>query len=317
MSAPEPDRMPRASRRRGLLLTRPWLLAALGVLAAMAACILLGLWQFHRYEERSARADRIEANYAAPPVPLTQVLPDPTSGLPTSAQWRTVEVTGEYVTDPEHVLYVRNRTFHGEVGFAQLVPLRTPGGTIMVARGWLPTAATKSTPLSPPDPPDGERTVVLRLRPTEPVLPDRRNPPGQIQSIAAEEFAPLEADLGPLFTGAYGELASEDPDPGQGLTAFERPDTSLGPHLSYAVQWWAFALFFPAAWVVRARRALSEQPDADPVRAATAPPAGTATGSRTTARAGADRPRPTGAPARRRRSRDEEEEDALVENRHR
>lgn len=317
MSAPVLDGAPRAPRRRVLLLTRPWLLAALGVLAAMAACILLGLWQFHRYEERSARADRIEANYAAPPVPLGQVLPDPTSGLATAAQWRTVEVTGEYVTDPEHVLYVRNRTFHGEVGFAQLVPLRTAGGTIMVARGWLPTSATQSTPLDPPDPPDGERTVVLRLRPTEPVLPDRRNPPGQIQSIAAEEFAPLEADLGPLYTGAYGELASEDPDPGQGLTAFERPDTSLGPHLSYAVQWWAFALFFPVAWAVRARRALSDELDADPVRAGSAPTAGPATTSRPVDRARTGRPRPTGARSPRRRSPDEEEEDALVENRHR
>lgn len=299
-----------------LLLSRPWVLAAIGVLLAMAACILLGLWQLHRHEAKVERAERVDTNYSAAPVPLDSVLPAPDAPLPATDQWRTVEVTGSYDTRPEHVLYVRNRPYHGEVGFAQLVPFRTSHGTIMVARGWLPMAATGSRPQSPPPPPGGERTVVLHLRPTEPVLEDRTSPPGQIQSIAPAEFAPVAAGLGPLYVGAYGQLVSESPDPGQDLTPFERPDTSLGPHLSYAVQWWVFALFFPVAWVVRARTALRdqerEQPggeDAPGRHSAGRDAPGEVEAVRPPWRGHAQVPR-----AVRRRSQDEEEEDALVDS---
>ncbi|MGQ4497135.1 SURF1 family protein, partial [Dermabacteraceae bacterium P13101] len=65
-----------------------------------------------------------------------------------------------------------------------------------------------------------------------------------------------------------------------------KPDTSLGPHLSYAFQWWIFALFFPGALIYAGRRNLQEQ-SAAPV---------------------APRPKP-----RSQRRRDEDEEDAILD----
>lgn len=275
-----------------VLATRSWALAALGVVAAVVTCVMLGLWQFHRFEAKSARADLIEHNYSAPPVALTDVLPASDSPLAADDGWRTVRLTGEYCTAPECILYARNRPFNGEVGFAQLVPFRTDDGTVMVARGWVPTQSASSAPADPPEVPTGQRTIVVRLRPMEPVLAGRTNPPGQVQSIAIEELAAVEPTAGTLHRGAYGELASEDPAPADAPTPFPRPDTSLGPHLSYAVQWWAFALFFPIAWAVRARRAVLDEIE---VRR----------------RGGAAQPvRARRAPAR---SRDEEEEDALLD----
>src|SRR5699024_3730376 len=53
-----------------------------------------------------------------------------------------------------------------------------------------------------------------------------------------------------LVTGAYGELVSEEPS-AERPAALPSPDTSLGPHLSYAFQWWVFALFFPGALIYR------------------------------------------------------------------
>lgn len=258
-------------RARDVLATRSWALAALGVVAAMIACVLLGIWQFHRFEAKSARADLIDRNYSASPTTLDALLPRPDSVLPAQDAWRTVRLTGEYCTDPDCILYARNRPYNGEVGFAQLVPFRTADGTMMVARGWVPMKETGSAPDSPPSVPTGRRTIVVRVRPTEPVLKDRTNPPGQIQSIAPEEFVPREREQPGLRTGAYGEMVSEDPAASPRPTAFPRPDTSLGPHLSYAFQWWVFALFFPVAWIVRARRAVLDAQAPDPGSVASGP----------------------------------------------
>ena len=77
-----------------------------------------------------------------------------------------------------------------------------------------------------------------------------------------------------LVAQAYGELAAEDPA-GPRPAALPSPDTSLGPHLSYAFQWWIFALFFPGALIYRTRRlfqdvAEDERRQQDPERAETA-----------------------------------------------
>src|SRR5699024_567376 len=60
-----------------------------------------------------------------------------------------------------------------------------------------------------------------------------------------------------VVTGAFGELAAEEPAVDR-PAALPSPDTSLGPHLSYAFQWWVFALFFPGALVYRTRRQLQD-----------------------------------------------------------
>lgn len=247
---------PRGVLRR-TLGTREWALAALGVVVAMIACALLGLWQFHRYEAKSERKALVESNYSAPAVALGDVLPAPSTDLATEDQWRTVSIRGEYCTDPECVLYVRNRPLGGQVGFLQLVPFRTDAGTLLVVRGWVTGQETASAPQSPPPPPSGQETLVVRMHPDEPVLTDRTNPPGQIQSIAPQEVQGIVPGLDRVYTGGYGELVSETPSgDSTGLRSLEKPDTGLGPHLSYAFQWWALGLFFPVAWVVRGRRAV-------------------------------------------------------------
>ncbi len=303
-----------------VLLDRQWLLAALGVVVAIIACVLLGLWQFGRYETKSARADLIAANYDAEPAALDQLLASPSSALPAEEQWRTAELTGRYCTDPACVLYVRNRPYNGQTGFFQLVPFRTDEGTLLVVRGWVPTEETQSLPLDPPPAPTGDERIVVRMRPAEPVLADRTNPAGQIQSVSPELAAEQVPGLTGLYTGAYGELVSEDPS-APVPTHPEKPDTSLGPHLSYAVQWWLFALFFPVALVIRARRAVLEaredesgtdtgsREDGPSARAATAVP-------RAARSSRAARPVPTAVrTAPRRRSQDEEDEDALLDDR--
>ena len=62
-------------------------------------------------------------------------------------------------------------------------------------------------------------------------------------------------DPTPAFR-AYGALVDEDPAPERPLGALPRPSTDPGSHLSYALQWWTFALGSLVGFSILARREL-------------------------------------------------------------
>src|SRR5690606_41665163 len=57
----------------------------------------------------------------------------------------------------------------------------------------------------------------------------------------------------PVYTGAYGLLASEDPAPASAPATTVKPEPDEGPHLSYALQWYVFAIigFVGLGWALR------------------------------------------------------------------
>lgn len=245
-----------------LLLERGWLFAVVGAIALSVVFTLLGRWQYGRHETKVARNERIEANYDAAPVPLAEVLSTPADPPAPGEQWTPVSVTGEYLTD--RTVLVRNRPFDGVYGFEVLVPLRVldgsgdgagwgasdspSGDVLLVDRGWVPNGPTGAAPDRVPDPPRGRVELVARLRPSEPGL-DRTPPAGQQLRIDLPRIArQLGEPLGERLYQAYGVLdqetpaAADDETPGGGVLRLPRPDEDLGPHLAYAVQWWAFAL---------------------------------------------------------------------------
>lgn len=299
--------MTRRSARRRVLLSRETLLGLLLVLLASAICVALGFWQFGRFEGKRDAAATIEANYSAPPVPMAEVLQTPDAPLPATQEWTPVELQGSYCTDPGCVLYVRNRQLGGDVGFWQLVPFTTDdGSTLLVNRGWVTSQGQRSAPADPAPVPEGELGLTVRLRPAEPVL-DREIPEGQVHSVNPPQIEGLlPATGGEMIRHAYGDLVTEDPSSPR-PAELPDPDTSLGPHLSYSVQWWIFALFFPGALIYRTRRAIQDLDAEDADADADGDPAGTHP-RRTTDH------RPQRQAHSRRRGRDEEEEDALIDH---
>jgi cytochrome oxidase assembly protein ShyY1 len=269
----------RSSRRR-ILLSRDTLLGLVVVLLLAAVCVSLGMWQYGRFEDKRDRAAVIETNYDAAPVPLAEALPETDAPLPAAREWTPVQLQGSYCTEPGCVVYVRNRQLSGEVGFWQLVPFRAEDGvTLLVVRGWVPEDSAASTPADPPAVPSGELTVTARLRTAEPVL-DRVPPEGQAHSVNPPQIAELLGlDGAELVTGAFGELSAEEPE-AERPHALPAPETGLGPHLSYAFQWWIFALFFPGALVFRLRRQFqdlaADEAEARAVAEELGGPAGTA-----------------------------------------
>ncbi|MET4538911.1 cytochrome oxidase assembly protein ShyY1 [Arthrobacter bambusae] len=202
------------------------------------ACVFLGRWQMDRRAETLAEINRVVSNYSATPVPFAEIK-DQFNTLDPEREWTQVQLRGSYDLEGQRV--VRNRPLNGQPGYDVVVPFRlTTGEAVVIDRGWLPIG--NNTPGRPdvvPDPPTGQVTVVARLKPAEPKL-DRGAVDGQLASIDLAGFA---SELPyPIATGAYGQLASEDPAVQPMPTPFPKPATEEGTHLSYSLQWFAFGV---------------------------------------------------------------------------
>jgi cytochrome oxidase assembly protein ShyY1 len=192
-------------------------------------------------------------------------------------EWTQVELRGSYDLDGQRV--VRNRPLNGQPGYDVVVPFRLiTGEAVVIDRGWLPIG--NNTPGRPdvvPAPPKGEVTVVARLKPSEPKL-DRGAVDGQLASIDLASFA-NELPY-PIATGAYGQLASEDPAVQPMPTPFPKPATEEGTHLSYSLQWFAFGVLMFIGFGYAARQqarnaaidAEEDERDVEEIIAANAPP---------------------------------------------
>lgn len=231
-----------------LALTRRWLgILAMTVVFAVA-CIALGQWQFARRAEAQAAIALLNANYDQTPRDVSAVLGSTTND-DESLKWTPVTLTGRYL--PDRVVYVRTRFSAAGVGFEQLVPFLDDSGFVLIVnRGWVPADDSNSNPVEPPAIPRIPLTVVARLMPTEPVIPGRDAPTGQIATIHVPTLASTLNN--PTFEAWYARVDSEDPETVTGAE-WSRPVLDEGPHLSYALQWYVFAAmgFFGYGWALR------------------------------------------------------------------
>ncbi|MGR6913531.1 SURF1 family cytochrome oxidase biogenesis protein [[Actinomadura] parvosata] len=243
------------------LLTPRWLALHVVVLLVIPAFVLLGRWQFGRFEERSANSERVTANIEAAPVPLER-LASPGQQVKEDDRFRRVTVAGTY--DTSHQLVVRRRPQEGHNGYYVLTPLVTGAGTaVIVNRGWVPAGATADAAPEVPAPPAGQVTVTGRLRPSETEansgITDRPGlPPGQVLLIDA---AKIGQGLPYRLVGGYVELTEQQPKPAAAPAPVPEPDVGAGGglNLAYGVQWWLFIGIAIAGWVLLIRRELAER----------------------------------------------------------
>jgi cytochrome oxidase assembly protein ShyY1 len=255
---------PRTTRGALLRDRRVWALGFL-VLLVVPAFLLLSRWQLHRLDERRAENTLISDHADAAPVPVAAAMTagsDPNS-LTAEQEWRDITATGRY--DPAGQQLVRRRPLNGENGYWVMTPLVLSDGSVLaVNRGWVGAGQDATTNPEVPPAPSGEVTVVGRLRLSQdaPARPADL-PTGQVTDL---DVRAVPAS-GPVFPG-YLELVTSDPpetgDPA--LTPIPLPELDDGPHLSYAIQWVAFAVIAIGGFVFIVRgeaRRLGEEGAAD------------------------------------------------------
>lgn len=234
---------------------------ALIVVALVALCVVAGRWQYGRYVTRADAIAEFEANHSAPVAAVEDVaraedLPESaapaTPSLPSGAAWRTVTVTGTIV--PGSVVELRNRAVESAAALQYLAWVDlVDGGSVLVNLGWAPasladaTAQALTTAL-----PRGTVTFEGTLRDFE--ADDGRRDDGATRITPAQVSVPAGAIV-PGYVIAEADCATLCGDAGP-LGEVPLPTLSLGPHLSYAWQWWAFAALVPVGAVLLTRRDL-------------------------------------------------------------
>ena len=213
------------------------------VLAVFIVLIYLGLWQLRRLEQRRALNQEVMDGLNQPPMTL--------SGNPVESEalhLRRVSVTGTFENEESVVL--RGRSYQGQPGAELLVPLRIKNSeqAVLVNRGWVPLQIATSEDLKGYAL-EGEVMVEgvayrSQPRPDGFLVPTDPTPqPGKrleawfrvdidrIQQQVAEPLLPVF-----IRQSAASAKATEPPLPQP------EPELDEGPHLGYAVQWFAFAL---------------------------------------------------------------------------
>jgi surfeit locus 1 family protein len=212
-----------------------------GITLVLAAVFVrLGVWQLSRDRERRAANAAAMATRALPPLNLDD--PAQTAGLAPSAMTnRRVIATGRY--DHAADVVIRGQSEGGVPGVRIVTPLRPLGSdsAILVQRGYVTSGDARRVDLAPLR--EGGVLTVSGLA------------FGLADSGAAGE--PLEED-GQLTWRRLdlAALRARLPYPVRGYVILQTPDSSLpklprrdsapqlsnGPHLSYAIQWFAFGV---------------------------------------------------------------------------
>jgi len=188
----------------------------LGVVAILVAtvCVLLGRWQLNRLVQRRARNSVLAARLALPPLPVRRDI------AADSARQRRVVAQGVYDFSAERTW--PGRSFQGTPGVALITPLRlADGSAVLVDRGWVPS-------------PDAFHVAhtLYREPDTVTVTGIALIPPRGRGDVDVAGYLPFVV-----------QLETPEPPPNRGLPRrWPTPTFDDGPHLSYAIQWFSFAL---------------------------------------------------------------------------
>jgi surfeit locus 1 family protein len=230
-------------------------------LVVVATCIRLGFWQLDRLAGRKDANAGIAVAEATPPRPLPELLA--TAPDPTSLRYRPAIVTGTY--DPAHevLLYGRSSTT-GVSGDQVLTPLRLDDGTaIVVDRGWIPIDQTVPV-TGDAAAPSGSVEVTGVLFPADAI--STGSDATSAERITTVDLGRVGAGLPYPILPVYLLLQHQDPAQAGPLPEPPPlPPLTNGPHLSYAVQWYAFAAIAVIGFVVLVRRDRRERAAPSPL----------------------------------------------------
>lgn len=253
------------------------------VVTGVVVMTYLGFWQLDRLDARQAFNATVVARIERPPQPLTAVLNEAAGGA--DVEWTPVIAEGRWLVDDQ--VLVINRSQGGVAGRNVVTPLETADGTVIaVTRGFV--ALTQQ----PPGVPATTARVQGLLRPSEARGFGGVSDPatGRLAELQRLDLNRLAVQLPPevarrLAPWSLTLEASDPPQPAP-LVPAPRPELGEGPHLSYAVQWFIFALCAAIGWVfamnrsIRSHRRSRPSPDRPDAPASTPPedasvPAGT------------------------------------------
>lgn len=249
------------------VLLRPrWIAGHLLALVLVVAFVNFGFWQLRRLASVRERNAVIVARAAEAPVELDEALTAIAGEAKDGAVGEgAVEAAGAFPAyrrvvargafDAEHEVLLRGRSANGRPGFHVLTPLvieddgAWSGYAVLVERGWVPYDHD-TVPVADAPPPAGTVEVLGELRepqgpPTDAwaVLAPRDPPDGALTQAFYVDVGRLQPQIPNPLVPAWITLRAVTPAHPLELPV-PVPEHVLdeGPHLGYAIQWFAFAV---------------------------------------------------------------------------
>ncbi len=227
-----------------MISRRLWWVTVL-VLALMVFFVRLGVWQLDRTEEKRVFNALVVERYRLPVL----TLPEDLDSLPLDElAYRRVTASGTF--DYADQMRMRGQIIDNELGQRLITPLvLADGAAVLVDRGWVPYGGVEAADVARFD--EGpDATVMGTIRPSNP-LPPELDParsgavhPEWVQMDVAAMNAAINASGGVDLLPIYIHQEAEPDRPYDALPIREDAtiELSAGTHLSYAVQWFSFAL---------------------------------------------------------------------------
>ena len=192
-----------------IVTVRRWLPLAIGIVVA-AVCARLGFWQLDRLGQRMERNAALEV------------------------QLKIVSRQGTFDFERQQIVMLRPR--RGVPGVFIATPLFLSDSTVMlVERGWVPS-------------PDGKTVDLDQLTEPRTTVAEGYLVPADTTSARPEEWPAFVRTASPALVplpNASPEVLRRTRLPEAApprMEPMELPDLTNGPHLSYAIQWFAFGL---------------------------------------------------------------------------
>jgi surfeit locus 1 family protein len=220
---------------------RPGWVASIAAAAFIALTVAMGAWQTRRAEEKLEAGRRVDEMARAPAlqVPATRI-------EPAGVERRRVAARGTFVA--RGTFFLDNKTMRGVAGYHVVTPLRLDGSgaSVLVNRGWIAAGERSRLPEVPT--PEGVQTIEgVAVVPSSRFLelgPESESGRVRENLVVSREEKRLGLSLQPF-------VIEQTSDAGDGLVrAWERPDTGVDRHRSYALQWYSFAALAAVLYVI-------------------------------------------------------------------
>lgn len=208
----------------------------LATVVLLAVFVSLGRWQWQRGTDKQAVWSEYERNAAA--IDLGTRDPD------TLERFAHVRMSGRF--DVAHQFLLDNRSHAGKPGYEVLTPfLPDAGGRILVNRGWVPFSGYRDRLPDVTFAGDPALTITgyLDELPASGLASGRAAPaPGSSwpKLTSFPSHSELEAALGEKLSRRM--LLLDPASAGGYVREWKPPGLAPTRHLSYAIQWWGFAV---------------------------------------------------------------------------
>ncbi len=229
----------------GPLKFRINLLLSACVVFTIIGFVQLGFWQLSRAGDKLAAQEEFEQQQLLAAQPIERIeLASAKSAELTNLH---VSLQGQYLN--ERTILLTAQFFDGQIGYEVITPFRlnNSGKLVLVSRGW-------TSGILPPNTPPRTQPVAGPVNLTAQIhvpAPDARIFASRIESntwplqIRSLEIDVIESVIGePLFP--YLVRLTED-QPGMLVRHWPETNVDIDTHLSYALQWFTFAVMVALA----------------------------------------------------------------------